>query len=186
MKCPQCGRQTYRAIGGKAICPRCGYGASVQATPSAHTTSALPGQRIVCPYCGTEFLPGDQINQARETISIVGNGVVVGGISGASLQRFSSSIYWNGVERWGTRRFPGSQGQYHRWLNHFYKRQKGRRRPEDGEFLAENIDANWDPYLPDLPETFPASVVGQHEDSDDAKRWAFEQVLMTLCDESLQ
>lgn len=126
MKCPQCGHQTYRARGGKDICPRCGYGTAAQATPpaatasderdsdpaakatqtvplicsqcggklsvergrvssSARTASVRPGEKIVCPYCGTEFLPGDQIGQSRETINIVGSGVVVGDGSSSTV-----------------------------------------------------------------------------------------------------
>ena len=63
------------------ICSQCGGKLSVERgriSSSAHTASVLPGQKIVCPYCRTEFLPGDQIGQVRESISIVGNGVVIG------------------------------------------------------------------------------------------------------------
>jgi hypothetical protein len=93
-----------------------------------------------------------------EALSSTGEVGIIGGIAGASLQRFPSSIYWNGLERWGIRRFPGSQNQYHRWLDHFYKHQRGHYCPEDGESLAEGIDTNWDPHLPASPETFPAGV----------------------------
>lgn len=83
---------------------------------------------------------------------------VIGAISGASLQRFPSSIYWNGLELWGIRRFPGTQSQYHRWLDRFYRHQEGRQRPEDGESLADGIDANWAPNIPKPPEDFPPGV----------------------------
>ncbi len=147
MKCLQCGHQTYRARGGKQICPRCGYGASAQATPPAGTASdeeesapaakatqtvplicsqcggklsvergrvssaargasVRPGERIVCPYCGTEFLPGDQIGQARETINIVGSGVVVGDGSSSTV-----TIVTPGDEDPQRRASDGAQGQ---------------------------------------------------------------------------
>jgi hypothetical protein len=80
---------------------------------------------------------------------------IIGEISGASLQRFPSSIYWNGLAQWGIRRYPGSQSQYHRWLDHYYVRQKSRLWPEDGESIAAGYEANWDPNLPAKPEEFP-------------------------------
>lgn len=105
----------------------------------------------------SRVLKADEI-RLIEALTAAGEDGVIGAISGASLQRFPSSIYWNGMERWGIRRFPGSQSQYHRWLDRFYKHQRDRQRPEDGASLAEGIDANWDPNLPDPPETFPAGV----------------------------
>jgi hypothetical protein len=72
---------------------------------------------------------------------------VIGGISGASLHRFPSSIYWNGLAQWGIRRFPGSQSQYHRWLDRYYEYQRSRSRREDGD-LSDGYEANWDPDLP--------------------------------------
>jgi transcription elongation factor Elf1 len=127
MKCPQCGHQTYRARGGKDICPQCGYRASLSVSSSTGTASGeekrdlaserakavplicsqcggklsvereqismaadiasiLPGQKIECPYCGTEFLSEDQVGQvAGETINIVGSGVVVGDGSSSTV-----------------------------------------------------------------------------------------------------
>ena len=47
VKCPQCGAETYRAIGGTNICPRCGFGSSHDApylealAHSAHAFLAL-------------------------------------------------------------------------------------------------------------------------------------------------
>ena len=74
------------------ICSQCGGRLSVERrriSSSAHTASVLSGQRIVCPYCRTEFLPGDQIGQVRESISIVGNGVVVGKGSSSTVTIFT-------------------------------------------------------------------------------------------------
>jgi hypothetical protein len=79
---------------------------------------------------------------------------IIGGISGASLQRFPSGIYWNGLEQWGIRRFPGSQSQYVRWLDRFYELQGNRPRREDGDLIG-GYEANWDPDLPPVPEHFP-------------------------------
>jgi len=79
---------------------------------------------------------------------------VIGIVSGASLQRFPSSIYWNGLREWGIRHFPGSQSQYHRWLDNYYRRQPSQRSTE-GDALAEGVGPNWDPNLPDRPGDFP-------------------------------
>ncbi len=118
-----------------------------------------------------------------EALSAAGEDGVIGGISGASLQRFPSSIYWNGLAQWGIRRFPGSQSQYHRWLDHFYKHQKARRRSEDGESLAESIDANWDTHLPAPPETFPVGV--DFDLLEEEARYLWERLLLTQPDSLL-
>jgi hypothetical protein len=82
---------------------------------------------------------------------------VIGSVSGASLQRFPSSIYWNGLEAWGIRQFPGSQSQYHRWLDRFYEQQRSRSSTE-GESFAQGVEPNWDPNLPKTPEGFPSEA----------------------------
>lgn len=41
---------------------------------------------------------------------------VIGSEAKDKLKRFPSSIYWQGLERWGFRILPWSQDQYHRWL----------------------------------------------------------------------
>ena len=44
--------------------------------------------------------------------------------SGANLNRFPSSIYWNGLRRWEVWRFKGTQYQYHRSLNNYYQQMR--------------------------------------------------------------
>jgi len=73
---------------------------------------------------------------------------VIGERSGASLQRFPSSIYWRGFSAWGIMRFAGSQQQYHRWLDTYYQRTRQGTRPEDGASLSELPQPIWDPNLP--------------------------------------
>jgi hypothetical protein len=79
---------------------------------------------------------------------------IIGKVAGASLQRFPSTIYWNGLQRWGIRRFPGSQSQYHRWLDHFYEIKAGRRSASDFSAIDQR-ETNWDPHLPKAPKPFP-------------------------------
>ena len=101
-----------------------------------------------------ERLRRDEI-RLIEALKAAGEDGIIGEISGASLQRFPSSIYWNGLAQWGIRRYPGSQNQYHRWLDHFYVRQKSRLLPEVGESIEAGPEANWDPNHPDPPPPFP-------------------------------
>ncbi len=104
---------------------------------------------------------------------------VIGIVAGASLQRFPSSIYWNGLEVWGIRRFPGSQSQYHRWLDRYYQ-QRGSQR--SGGPLGGGVEPNWDPNLPDAPEDFPdTSDLRMRSKEADYLR---ERVLMS-CGDSL-
>lgn len=74
---------------------------------------------------------------------------VIGQRSGSSLHRFPSSIYWNGLQRWGILRYAGSQSQYHRWLDRFYDRQRNRQLTEG--YSREPIEGwgggNWDAKL---------------------------------------
>lgn len=83
---------------------------------------------------------------------------VIGRISGASLQRFPSSIYWNGLQRWGVLRFPGSQSQYHRLFRVLVGMQRGGRASDEWKPLDEDMLTTWDPNLPDPPDDFPANA----------------------------
>ena len=81
---------------------------------------------------------------------------VIGGVAGASLQRFPSSIYWNGLRTWAILRYSGSQGHYHRWLDRFYQREDNLQWTEvQPESVAGWGDGNWDTSLPELPDDFP-------------------------------
>lgn len=94
----------------------------------------------------------DSLRSAGQTEGLIGR------ISGESLQRFPSSIYWNGLHSWGIRRFEGSQSQYHRWLDHYYQSRGSGTRTDDGDPIGESAEANWDPHLPDPPADFPQAA----------------------------
>ena len=102
-------------------------------------------------------LRGDEV-KLIEALKAAGEDGIIGQISGASLQRFPSSIYWNGLRRWGILRYPGSQGRYHRWLDHFYKQRRIPQLTDDGEPVEGWGRANWDPSLPQVPDGFPAQA----------------------------
>ena len=51
----------------------------------------------------------------------------------AALQRFPSSIYWNGLRRLGIRLFQGTQEDYYRGLDQFHQQTKQLQRDDDGE-----------------------------------------------------
>ena len=88
-----------------------------------------------------------------DALKSAGEEGVIGQLSGASLQRFPSSIYWNELRRWGILRYMGSQSQYHRYLDCFYRQQSGRF--YDVEPVEGWDDSNWDLRLPSPPDDFP-------------------------------
>lgn len=71
-----------------------------------------------------------------------------------ALQRLPSSVYWQGLRVWGICLHPGSQDQYHRSLDAYYRR-------------ADRADAdtpaapNWHAGLPDTPDGFPDGATFQ-------------------------
>ena len=81
---------------------------------------------------------------------------VIGQVSGANLQRFPSSIYWNGLRQWGILRYSGSQGQYHRSVDRFHRRQP--ERTDDGEPIAGWNGARWNMDRLEPPDGFPDRV----------------------------
>ncbi len=107
---------------------------------------------------------------------------VIGSVSGASLQRFPASIYWNGLRSWGILRYSGSQGQYHRWLDHFYKRHRDRQLTDDGEPVEGWGGANWGPGLPTMPDGFPDQAGFQIADEEAAY---LRRRVMLSCHDSL-
>lgn len=107
---------------------------------------------------------------------------IIGQRAGASLQRFPSSIYWNGLRRWGILRYPGSQDQYRRSLDGFYQRQRTRLTFEDGEPVGGWGESNWDPSLPPAPDDFPNQASFQLRPEDAA--YLRERLLLS-CPDSL-
>ncbi|MFQ5855747.1 MAG: DUF6361 family protein [Anaerolineae bacterium] len=116
------------------------------------------------------------LKAAGETVGIIGQ------VSGASLQRFPSSIYWNGLRRWGILRFPGSQDQYHRSLDYFYRRQTGHQRSDTADLIEDSATTNWGPNLPDTPGGFPHQA-GFRLTPEEAE-YLRERLLLS-CNESL-
>lgn len=92
---------------------------------------------------------------------------VIGIDARARLKRLPSSVYWQGLGSWGLRLYPGSQDQYHRSLDGFYRSTSQARRNDDGE-LPDGGQANWDPAMPPAPDGFPevASLALRPEESE--------------------
>jgi hypothetical protein len=97
----------------------------------------------------------DEVKLIQALQSAGENDGVIGKVSGANLHRFPASIYWNGLRSWGILHYSGSQGQYHRWLDHFYKQQRDRQLTDDREPIEGWGDGNWDSGLPEAPDVFP-------------------------------
>jgi hypothetical protein len=71
------------------------------------------------------------------------------------LHRLPSSIYWNGLRRLQVRLFQGSQDDYHRSLDAYYRSTSRRQKTDDGEPL-EPDQPNWHPRVPPAPAAFEA------------------------------
>jgi hypothetical protein len=69
-----------------------------------------------------------------------------------TLRRLPSNVYWQGLAIWGIRNFQASQEQYHRSLDRFYARTRGRASSHDDDVGSiERVSANWHPGLPSAP-----------------------------------
>ncbi len=76
---------------------------------------------------------------------------VIGYQAGAAVQRLPSSVYWNGLRRWGILRFQGSESDYRRELARLQL--IGERSTNDnGEPLGTDHGELWDPSVPSVPE----------------------------------
>jgi hypothetical protein len=82
----------------------------------------------------------------------------IGGQAGQTLQRLPSSVYWLGLRRWGIRTYDGSQSQYHRSLDAYYRHSGRGRRNDDGEPVDGRSVGNWHQRLPEPPSGFPTSA----------------------------
>lgn len=87
-------------------------------------------------------------------------GGVIGSESRGGLQRLPSAIYWAGLGVWGIRLFDGSQDEYHRYLDFYYRRHKEQLLllGDDKVPVAGLVRANWDPGMPDPPDSFPKTT----------------------------
>lgn len=77
---------------------------------------------------------------------------VIGQEAKESLQRLPSSVYWSGLASWGMRLFPGSQDQYHRSLDAYYRRVGSVIVTDDEEPLGGGVRPNWHLGLPEAPD----------------------------------
>lgn len=96
-----------------------------------------------------------QLIDALIEAGVAENEGVIGRISRRKLQRLPSNIYWVGLSQWGIRKFPGTQDQYHRYLDHYYRKKRNRLFTDDNEPIDGHLDFNWDPHIPGPPEKFP-------------------------------
>lgn len=110
---------------------------------------------------------------------------VIGRIAKEKLQRLPSSVYWQGLHKWGIRVFGGSQDEYHRSADLFYERQRARRasrHEHEGETVDEADLHNWHNGLPKPNEAFPNGM--SLKLSYDEAAYLRER-LLTNCSESL-
>ncbi|MGA2256604.1 MAG: DUF6361 family protein [Thermoguttaceae bacterium] len=77
---------------------------------------------------------------------------VIGQEAREGLQRLPSSVYWSGLGSWGIRQFPGSQSQYHRSLDAYYRRESRTVMTDDKEPVGGGVRANWHAGLPEAPD----------------------------------
>ena len=75
---------------------------------------------------------------------------VIGIEAGENLQRLPSTIYWQGLRRWGIRLFEGSTDRYHASLDRHYRDERAARFSEGGELL-DATHRNWHGSLPPTP-----------------------------------
>lgn len=80
---------------------------------------------------------------------------LIGRISKGRLKRMPSAIYWQGLHRWGIRKFPGDLGQYYRSLDFFYRRRRRVQIENSENELFERLPRNWHAGLSEAPQNFP-------------------------------
>lgn len=83
---------------------------------------------------------------------------IIGKEAKEKLQRLPSNVYWQGLGIWGIRTFPGSQAQYHHWLDAFLAVAQRPQRNDDGEPINGGQQPNWHTALPAAPDDFPAKA----------------------------
>lgn len=82
---------------------------------------------------------------------------VIGYRAGLHVQRLPSSVYWYGLRAWGILRFEGTESDYRRYLDAFYRRREGVEQADGGESLDAS-PMNWDPHLPRPPLDWQTST----------------------------
>lgn len=108
---------------------------------------------------------------------------IIGKDARSRLQRLPSNIYWSGLGTWGIRLFDGSQAQYHRFLDFFYRRcELEQKRMHDEERAGSNARMNWHPGLPEPPNGFlqQASILLTKREAE-----YLQERILTNCSQSL-
>jgi hypothetical protein len=83
---------------------------------------------------------------------------VIGKEAGDKLKRLPSSVYWQGLHRWGIRQIELSQQPYHRAMDRLYTVKSQRAmKTDDGEVITDLPD-HWHPGLPPIPKDFPVKA----------------------------
>ena len=109
----------------------------------------------------SERVPSDRVDRHARTLQwrlvqslqAGGEGAskgVIGIEAGENLQRLPSTIYWQGLRRWGIRQFDGSTDRYHASLDRHYRDEGAARSSEGGELLDVRR-RNWHGSLPPPP-----------------------------------
>ncbi|HQP35760.1 MAG TPA: DUF6361 family protein, partial [Polyangiaceae bacterium] len=80
-----------------------------------------------------------------------------GALSGRSLQRLPSSVYWNGLMTWGIFRLSLSQWEYHERWDAIRQHNQHVLIPDDGG-VAPDLRVAWDPRMPDAPPDWRSSL----------------------------
>lgn len=111
-----------------------------------------PSAKIALRARKAEIELASELQESGETEGVIGR------VAKEKLQRLPSSIYWQGLQRWGIRIFAGSQDEYHRSLDVFYQRVRARkagRLEHEGETADEPDLHNWHAGLPKPDDDFP-------------------------------
>jgi hypothetical protein len=107
---------------------------------------------------------------------------LIGILSGDTLKRLPSNIYWNGLGVWGIRLFPGEQSFYNRYIDDFYNIRKNCVKGDDKEPLSGKSRENWHQGVPPKPDNFPADA--KFELTQEEAQYLKERIL-TLHNNSL-
>lgn len=132
-----------------------------------------------------EIARKQELALAAELLKNGGGEGVIGRVAKEKLRRLPSSVYWQGLARWGIRLFPGSQEEYHRSLDQFYKSQRragDSRQEHEGESAEVTVSLHWHPGLPKSDKNFPqgATLKLSPEEAE-----YLRERLLTNCAESL-
>lgn len=132
--------------------------------PGTSTIQTRVRYFLFLPWVFMKFRPKDttddrfsarsrRLQDSLRTSLVAGGEVhgVIGSQAGASVQRLPSSVYWQGLRRWGILRFRGSESDYRRELARLHL-QGDRPTNDDGEPLDGDPDTLWDPSMPSAPD----------------------------------